>query len=251
MNCILVEDEFLVRQALRRKLNNMFPELDIVAEMDSLEALEQWLQTNIPDLIFLDINFPDGNSIEFARKNFEKIPYIIFVTSYPQFALDAIRLDAIDYLLKPIQDHQLEKAVRKYYKYAMPGNEETLLGFTKPQGKEPQRLMVPSQAGNHILEISDIIRCMAEVNYTRIFIRGRSPILVAITLKTFAIALKDHGFVRVHKSHIINLSRLDKYQKNTYGGVLTMSDGSVVPLSKAARNEFQDKLQSDVIVLGV
>lgn len=254
MKCIIAEDEFLVRQALKSKIMRLFPDLSVVAEVDSLIQLKDALAEHQPDFIFLDIHFPDGNSIEFFREHKITLPYVIFITSYPQFALDAIRLDAVDYLLKPVEDELLQKAVNKCLKFLSQDevvNTKAEPAIIRPVGEDIRKLMVPSQSGYYILEIQDIVRFMAEVNYTRIFMKSRPPILVAITLKFFESALKEHRFFRVHKSHIVNLDLIEKYQKTTDGGVLTMVDESVIPLSKMARTEFQERLQQNVISLWV
>jgi two-component system LytT family response regulator len=251
MKCIIAEDEFLVRQSLRNKLIRMFPNIEIVAEVDHLEGLFDLVDEHNPDLLMLDINFPDGNSMESLRTYAKSLPYIIFITSYPHYALEAIHLDAVDYLLKPIDDGLLEESIRKFKRYL---DRERGLQLppviSKPEIPNPRKIMIPSQSGYYLLEIRDIIRMAADVNYTRIYVKDKPPILVAITLKYFEVALKGLGFFRVHKSHLINLEHIDRYQKTTDGGLLTLMDESTIPVSRNVRGEFHLALQAQVISMG-
>jgi two-component system LytT family response regulator len=181
----------------------------------------------------------------------KSLPYIIFITSYPHYALEAIHLDAVDYLLKPIDDGLLEESIRKFKRYL---DRERGLQLppviSKPEIPNPRKIMIPSQSGYYLLEIRDIIRMAADVNYTRIYVKDNPPILVAITLKYFEVALKGLGFFRVHKSHLINLEHIDRYQKTTDGGLLTLMDESTIPVSRNVRGEFHLALQAQVISMG-
>lgn len=251
MKCIIAEDEFLVRQSLKSKISRLYPDIEIVAEADQLLGLFSLIDQHSPDLVLLDINFPDGNSMEALRTYSKPLPYIIFITSYPHYALEAIRLDAVDYLLKPVDDVLLDKALQKFKRYIEreKGNYQPTL-ILKPDIPNPKKIMIPSQSGYYLLEIRDIIRMTADVNYTRIYVKEKPPILVAITLKYFEAALKDLGFFRVHKSHLVNLDHIERYQKTTDGGVLTIIDESSVPLSRNVRAEFHLALQAQVISMG-
>lgn len=251
MKCIIAEDEFLVRQSLRSKITRLFPDVDVVAETDYVSNLIELIEHWNPDVVLLDISFPDGNSLDVLRNYSGFLPYIIFITSYPHFALEAIRLDAVDYLLKPVEDVLLEKAFQKCKRYLE--KERTLQQIPqiiRPDIPEPRKIMIPSQTGYYLLEIGDIIRMTADVNYTRIYVKEKPPILVAITLKYFEAALKEMGFFRVHKSHLVNVIHIERYQKTTDGGQLTLIDETVVPLSRNVRSEFHQVLQAQVISMG-
>lgn len=251
MKCIIAEDEFLVRQSVRSKIGRLFPDVEVVAETDHLSNLFDLIDKWNPDVLLLDISFPDGNSLEELRNYSGVLPYIIFITSYPHFALEAIRLDAEDYLLKPVEDALLEKAFQKCKRYLEKERSlQQIPQILKPDIPDPKKIMIPSQSGYYLLEISEIIRMTADVNYTRIYVREKPPILVAITLKYFEAALKDMGFFRVHKSHLVNLEHIDRYQKTTDGGQLTLIDETVVPLSRNVRAEFHQALQAQVISMG-
>jgi two-component system LytT family response regulator len=251
MKCIIAEDEFLVRQSLKMRITKMFPEIEIVSEPDHLEDMFLAIEKHHPDFILLDINFPDGNSVEAIQKYSGVLPYLIFITSYPNFALDAFRLEAVDYLLKPVEDSVLEKSIQKCLRYI--DREKSFIKPTqiiRPEIPNPGKIMIPSQSGYYLLEIQEIIRMAADINYTRIYVKDKPPILVAITLKYFESALKDSGFFRVHKSHLVNLNHIERYQKTADGGILTLIEDASVPLSKNVRSEFHQALQRQVILLG-
>jgi two-component system LytT family response regulator len=250
MKCVIIEDEFLIRSALISQLRRYFPEIEIIAELDSLSSLEAWMHHNTADVMFLDIHFPDGNSIDFVQKFRQDLPYIIFVTAYPQFALDAIRMDGIDFILKPVDDDVLKSAIQKYIRYAKFTEIEDIELLSIPNGIQPNRIMIPSQSGYHLYYLDQLIRLSAEVNYTHIFVKDKPPLLVAITLKNFETALGNVGFLRVHKSHMVNTTHIDRYQKGAEGGILHMVDGAQVPLAKSMRIAFHQFLRNEVITFG-
>jgi two-component system LytT family response regulator len=192
-----------------------------------------------PDIVFLDIQMPDGTGFEVLKsvknKNFE----VIFITAHEEFAIKAIKFSALDYLLKPIDPSELKAAVEKAIKAIDEKKEETQFDALQYniQPNQKRRLVLKTQESVYVVELDEIIRCEADRNYTSFFLTGGKKILVSKTLKEYETLLTGHNFLRVQQSHLINLDYVDRYDKGN-GGCVVMKDGSEVPLSPAKRDIF-------------
>jgi two-component system LytT family response regulator len=192
-----------------------------------------------PDIVFLDIQMPDGTGFDVLRsvknKNFE----VVFITAHEEFAIKAIKFSALDYLLKPIDPSELRAAVERAIQAVDDKKEdsqfEALQNNIQPNQK--RRLVLKTQESVYVVELHEIIRCEADRNYTSFFLVGGKKILVSKTLKEYETLLSSHNFLRVQQSHLINLDYVDRYDKGN-GGSVVMKDGSEVPLSPAKRDIF-------------
>jgi two-component system LytT family response regulator len=192
-----------------------------------------------PDIVFLDIQMPDGTGFDVLKavknKNFE----VVFITAHEEFAIKAIKFSALDYLLKPIDPMELKLAVEKAIKAVDEKHEDiqfdTLQHNMQPNQK--RRLVLKTQESVHVVELHEIIRCEADRNYTSFFLVGGKKILVSKTLKEYETLLTQHNFLRIQQSHLINLDYVDRYDKGN-GGSVVMKDKSEVPLSPAKRDIF-------------
>jgi two-component system LytT family response regulator len=168
---------------------------------------------------------------------------VVFITAHEQYAVKAFRLSALDYLLKPVDPDELKSVVEKLKKSQ---NESTgishvelLLENIKRQTNNFKRIALTNSDGIHLFEIADIIRCESEDNYTTFYIRNNKPVLVSRTLKEFEELLRDHGFVRIHQSHLINLTFLKSYVKKN-GGYVIMADQTHLPISQRNKERLQE-----------
>lgn len=187
-----------------------------------------------PDLIFLDVEMKSENGfmlLERIRR--EELPIdVIFTTGHSEYAIDAIRKDAFDYLLKPVDGEDLKAAVdRLKSKKVTPLDPPPAVPTNKPS------LSLPMQDQVLVVPLEDIIRCSSDRNYTRFFLVDGSRHLISKNLGTFQEFLTENGFFRTHKSHLINLAHLKSYLRQD-GGQILMSDGSEVPLARAQRSAF-------------
>jgi two-component system LytT family response regulator len=198
-----------------------------------------------PGLVFLDVQIHELTGFDLLKKispiNFE----VIFTTAYEKYALQAIKFSAIDYLLKPVDADDLKLAVEKLNK-KVSGNEisgkiDVLFHNLKNIQGATKRISVPTINGFSFLQVSDIIRCQSEINYTTIFLRDKQKITVAKTLKEFEELLTEYNFFRVHNSHLINLAYLKSYNKGK-GGSVSMTDSSEIEVSTRRKDEFLKKL---------
>ena len=173
--------------------------------------------------------------------NFE----IIFTTSYDQYAITAFKFSALDYLLKPVDREELQKAVQKVSsKITPPVSQqlEILLQKINQPSIPVQRIALPTMQGLEFVPVESIIHCSSSNNYTEFFLADKKRLLVSRTLKEVEDMLADHSFLRVHNSHIVNLNSITRYVKGE-GGYLVMSDGSTVDVSRSRKELLMQKLQ--------
>jgi two-component system LytT family response regulator len=198
-----------------------------------------------PDLVFLDVQINNETAFDFLKKlnaiNFD----LIFTTAFEKYAVQAFKFSAIDYLLKPIEAEDLnraiEKLINKISRDEIKSKVEVLFhNFLNTQSGF-KKISVPTINGLVILQVSEIIRCESDVNYTNIFLRDKSHMMVAKTLKEFEEILTDYNFFRIHNSHLVNLSHIKSYNKGK-GGFVVLSDGSQIEVSTRRKELFMKRL---------
>ncbi|MEN9459794.1 MAG: response regulator [Bacteroidota bacterium] len=246
---VLVDDERNGREILLALLEKFCVNVEVVGTADSAEPAIALIKELKPHLVFLDINMPGLSGFEMLEKlapiDFE----VIFVTAHDAYALKAFKFSAIDYVLKPIDLDDLQKAVEKV--------EGKLIGKQEPgQGKYKElfnnirniqnpfdKLGLATRDGLIFVKISEIVRLESDVNYTWFFLVNGEKILASKTLKEFEEMLEEYNFYRVHKSHLINLAHLQRYIKGE-GGSVVMSDGSEVDVSRRNKEGLMKRLQN-------
>ena len=243
LNALIVDDEEKLRAVLKEKVHQFCPQVEIIGECDSAKAALTDIIQKKPDLVFLDISMPLETGLDLLKKlpdlNFE----IIFVTSYEEYAIDAIKFCAIGYLVKPVQDEELIQAISKAEvriaaKKNNQRNQQLLENLLNP-GSKSNRIGIPTMQGLEFIQTGSIIRCEGEQKYTRIIIEGQKNILSSYNLGEFAKLLKTYGFFQTHKSHLINLTHIKRYDRE---GTVTLSDSSYVPVARRKRTEFLEQL---------
>ena len=245
MRVFIVEDEDHSRKTLVNFLNKYVENIDIVGYSALVSESIELINKKKPELIFLDIDLPDGNGFEVLDALQEVIPKVIFVTAYNQYAIKAFQVSAIDYLLKPIDPALLKNAVAKAREssntaYEMNIKKDTL---NSNNGKTLKKLSLPTQNGIQMVKISDIKRIEADGNYARIFTNNGKSIFISKSLKIFDGWLEGLSFYRVHHSHIINLNCIEKYIKGE-GGTVVLDNGDHVEVSRRRKDEFLKRLNN-------
>lgn len=196
-----------------------------------------------PDLVFLDVQLNDGETgFQLLKELSDYHPQIIFTTAYERYAVQAFRFSAVDYLLKPVDSSELITSIEKI-KERSPGIQtseklETLLGNLYNASK---RICVPVMNGIVILNVSDIVRCESDSNYTTIHINDNQKLTVAKTLKEFEEMLTDYNFFRIHNSQLVNLNYIRSYNKGK-GGFVVLKNGMTLEVSTRRKEEFLKKL---------
>jgi len=235
IRAIIVDDEAAAAQSLQTDLKWYCEDLvEIVGEARNLTDGIQLIADQKPALVFLDIDMGQENGfmlLERIRREAIDID-VIFTTGHNEFAINAIRKDAFDYLLKPVDPDLLREALVRLEKKLKEKQ-------TKDDGKKSldASIALPMQDQVLVCPLDQLIRCESERNYTRFYIHDRSPVLVSRTLGYYEETLLQNNFFRPHKSHIINLGHLESYIRQD-GGYLLMKDGSQVPLSRHKRTSL-------------
>lgn len=243
INAIIIEDEKKSREALTGLLKRYCKNVEIIAEADGYQSGLDILKDHKPDVVFLDIQMPDGSGFKLLE-DLEEINFeIIFTTAFDQFAIKAIKYSALDYLLKPIIPDELSNAVKKVVRKKQKGdinkNVNVLLHNLKKQEEETKKLALSTAEKIHIVEINDIIRCESDNYYTMFFFTNGKKLLISKTLKENEELLRDHNFIRTHKSHLINSKYIKSFNRNE-GGYILMSDESKIPVSRRKREKIID-----------
>jgi two-component system LytT family response regulator len=245
LKAVIIDDIRESRDALKRELESYCPNVEIIGEADSVVSGAKLLKQNTPEIVFLDIQLGDGTGFDILEL-LDQINFnIIFTTASDAYAVKAFRFSAIDYLLKPIDPDDLKAAVEKASQTKRTPNEslEMLMEHSRQVYKPLKRLALNTLEKIHVVNISDIVRCEADVNYTLFFFSDKTKLLVTKTLKDFEDMLKDHQFLRVHQSHLVNTNFIKEFVKGD-GGYLMMHDGSSVPVSTRKRNSVVEALNS-------
>lgn len=238
LNAILIDDEVHCLETLAILLKEYCPGVQVAAQCRSAKEALTSIKKNKPDVIFLDIEMPFMNGFELLEQ-FTNITFaVIFTTSYDQYAIKAIRFSALDYLLKPVDPHELKMAVRKVEEQRhSPVAEQFQLLLNQIRNKEYRfnRLAIPTIDGFEMVPADEVIRCEADDNYTFLFLKNKTKITACRTLKEIEEQLQPFAFfTRVHHSFIVNLNEVTKYIRGE-GGYLVMSDGSTVNVSRSRK----------------
>ena len=245
LKVVIIDDELCGREMLQALLKKFFSDRVMVytpccSIAEGLQAVNQYN----PDLVFLDIEMPGGSGFDFLKTlgtiNFE----LVFVTGHSGYAIEAFKVHALDYLLKPVNPVELTKTIEwieQRVNEKRPSYDSGQLIAKIKKTVEQGKIGVPTNQGVVFLDILSIIRCEASSNYSFIYSEPDKKILVSRTLKELADALTDHDFVRVHKSHLINLRKLSYYHRSD--GIIQLQDGSKIPLGRNCKHEFEKSIQ--------
>lgn len=243
IRAIIVDDEINARENLKGALQSYCPEVAIVGEAENALGAITLIQNENPTLVFLDIEMPNGNG--FKVLEFFKNPgfQVIFVTAYDQYAIKAIRFSALDYILKPIDIMLLKAAIERHHNFKE--NDQRLQQFiTNNQlPTNNKRIALPLADKIHFIEVQDIVSCKGEGSYTTVYKTGKEKFLVSKPLIEYEDLLIEFGFIRTHKSHIVNRKHISTFVKSD-GGYLLMSDGSNIPVSRRKKEEVLHILKS-------
>ncbi len=240
MKVLIVEDNPAAKALLEGALKELYPYLTSIRTSNTIADGLKQVQTDPPDLAFLDVELPDGTSFELLQQ-LNRIDFkIIFTTAHEKYALQAIKYSALDYLLTPIDLEELVAAMEKVQEDAEKENMalkiDTLLkNLQQDDQQRPKRLILKDKYGIQIVNIDDIIHLEAMGNYTKFFIKKRTqPIVNSKILKAYTKLLPEATFFRCHQSHLVNINYLSRYDKRE-GEVLCLKNGSRVPLATRKR----------------
>ncbi len=240
----IVDDEKHACETLKWQLEQLDINYSLIGLFQDSSKAVLALKKEVPDLLFLDIEMPGLNGFQFLEKlNIPDIK-VVFTTAYDKFAVDAFRINAIDYLIKPVDILELEGAIKR----ALINNEQKSSEVIKKLFAQLQRaktgrvkIGLPSVHGIDFIDCHDIIYCHSESNYTRIYLEGDKKILASKTLKEIGQMLPDNIFFRLHNSYIANLDKVTSYSHDE-GGTVILMDIYKIKVSRSKKKELLELL---------
>lgn len=246
LRAVIIDDEQSCIDRLRRLLDRLHADsLVVVSTARTIEMGIGAIMRQKPDVVFLDVQIGDATGFDLLRQLPAISCDVIFTTGYEKYAVQAFKFSAVDYLLKPVDPDDLQRAIGKLREKQshteLSAKFDTLFHNLKTLEGTAKRISVPTLTGLMFLQVNDIIRCQADVNYTHLFLKDNQKLTVSKTLKEFEELLTDYNFFRVHNSHLINLAHVQRYDKGK-GGTVIMSDHSEVEVAERRRAEFLHRL---------
>lgn len=240
IKAILIDDELSSLQNLQQKLAEFCPDVNVIAATQKPEEAINLITQHKPDVIFLDIEMPRMNGFRMLDNLSELDFEIIFTTAYNHYAVDAIRISAFDYLMKPIAIADLQNAVQRLLssrQYQTKEKIEILKASLQDKKSQEDKIAIPVSEGIEFIPIKNIVHVESSSNYSKIYFADGKNILVTKLLKDFEDMLLPYHFYRIHHSHLINLSHIKKYLRND-GGQVVMQDGTTIDISRRKKEEF-------------
>lgn len=244
MTAIIIDDESHAVSTLQNLLAEHCPQVDIIATANDVETGLLAIDLQQPDLIFLDVVMPRATGFDLVRKlPPNNSPEIIFVTSFDAYALEAIKVCALAYIVKPISVSELVRSVelaqqRVGQRVSYERTRELLRNLNNPRSTT-NRVGIPNERGLDFVEAGSIIRCEGLDGFTRVLLGDGKSLVSSYNLGAFRKLLEAYNFYAVHKSHLINLDQIVRYDKE---GTIIMSDKAAIPVSRRRRQDFLERL---------
>lgn len=236
-SCLIIDDEDKARSTISKLIALYQPELSVLGEASTVEEGIELIKRLNPDFVFLDIQIGSQTGFDLLEQIDQTKIHVIFITAYSEYAIKAFELSALDYLVKPVDPERLSNAIEKGLKKEHPSTierkYETLL---KNLGQEPH-IVLSTHDGIYSYQLDEIIRCEADGNYTHFLLNDGTSLLVSSTLLEYEKRLKEHGFFRVHKKHLVN-TKYFRHTEKSPSEVVVLTNGSKVPLAWRRREEL-------------
>jgi len=245
IKALIIDDEPKARNVLKHYLESFVPEVTEIRQAESVDAAMQALCVYQPDIVFLDVEMPHKNGFQFLMEITEPSFDVIFTTAYNQYAIQAIRFSALDYLLKPVDPDELKGAVLRHIEKKENDNEkkalyDNLVSNIEKKEVKDFKIAVPSAEGVYFFTIDEILRLEADRSYTHIHLVKKRPFIASKTLKHFEEMLEEFQFIRTHKSHLVNPRHITRLSNDNEFVMLT--DGSKVEVSRRKKEDVQKQL---------
>jgi two-component system LytT family response regulator len=256
IEALLVDDEQNNLDNLSFLLTHDCNGVHVKGCVNNAETARTWLSKNSVDVVFLDIEMPGENGFQLLSSLSNQSFKVVFVTAYNQYALQAIKASALDYILKPVKIDELQEVVEKikrlHNNIDSKGQNQLLMQhlLESVQKKEfPKKIALPQLGGISFIEVNDIVSLQADSNYTIIHLNSMQKMVISKTLKDFEELLDQSQFARIHKSYIVNLRYIKEYS-TTDGGVVKMTDGNQWSISRRQLDVFLEKMKTSSLMFG-
>ncbi|NNK81068.1 MAG: response regulator transcription factor [Flavobacteriales bacterium] len=254
LKAVIIDDEFHARENLRLLIEEYCPSMDVMGEGSDISSGLEAINKYEPDVVFLDIRMPSGSEGFELLKELDRPSFmVVFVTAFKDYAIDAFKVNAVDYILKPIDidelvatAERLEERHKNFKQYREKAElyREKLERLSIEMTSGSQKLTISHASGIKVINIKDIVALKAEGNCSRLIFKDGSHYLDTRTLKYYQTVLEDQGFFRIHRSYLINLKELDELTRNE-GNNVVMSNGTRFPVARSAMSgllAIMDKL---------
>jgi len=243
LKTLIVEDELYIRKGLISMVQSLNKDIDIIGECESVKDAVSVTNACKPDLIFLDINLTDGNAFDFLEQTNDLTFKVIFITAYEQYALQALKNGAVDYILKPVDIDELEAAIDKAISLE-PAVQKEQLQIVKNQmiDNQKDKLVLRLQEGYQVIDFNSLIYCKSDKGYTSFYLSDGKSYMASKPIKEFEGQLPIKKFIRTHQSYIVNMDYVDKYDKNGY---IFLKSGEKIPVATRRKDEFVSRLLNE------
>jgi len=235
MKTLIVEDKEYIRKGLINLLKLIDTNVEVVGECESVKEAVIVVNACKPDLIFLDINLTDGTAFDFLEQTEDLAFKIIFITAYEEFALQALKIGAVDYLLKPVDIKDLEIALQKVTDLPIAEQKQQIKTVKTVWNNENSKLILSLHDSFQVIDLNELMYCETDKGYTSFYCSDGKKHLVSKTLKEFEEQLTSAKFTRPHQSFMVNLKFIDKYDKS---GTIHLKNGKKIPVSTRKKEQF-------------
>ncbi len=245
IKALIIDDEARARNVLKHYLENLNPEVTELQQAGSVDEALELLKDFRPDIVFLEVEMPHKNGFSLLVEVQDPAFDVVFTTAYNQYAIQAIRFSALDYLLKPVDPEELRSSIQRHLekRQSQESHKELYRNLVDNIGRKEVkdfRIAVPSAEGFYFFMVDEIFRLEADRSYTHIHLVNRKPFVASKTLKHFEEMLEEFGFIRTHKSHLVNPRHIARLSNDNEFVLLT--DGTRVEVSRRKKDEVQKQL---------
>jgi len=246
INALIVDDEQDSRETLRSYLTKYCPQVHILDEAANIQEARTAILKHEPQLVFLDVEMPHGNAFDLLEQ-WETVPFeTIFVTAFSKYAIQAFNQSAAHYLLKPLEIEALEKAVsdaqERINKNKLINTAQVLLENIRTSGSQNRKLVLPLLEGFDIVRASEILYCEANDNFTCFYFKNGNRSMICRSLKFYDQVLEPLGFCRIHRSFVVNLDTIVRYNKGK-GGSIILENGKELMVANSRKEGLVGKLK--------
>lgn len=240
IKAIIIDDEKSQCTIIKNLLSKRFADIQVIGEAHNVSEGVSLIKNKQPNIVFLDIELPDGTGFDIL-KSISKINFkIIFITGFKEFAIDAFKFSAIDYILKPVNISEFDVAVKKALANIDLQNQSLKLDalFVNLQNisSETKKMVLKTQNSIHLVNVQNIIRCQSDNAYVTFYLNNGKKIVITASMKDYTENLSKYGFFRPHQSHLINQKFISRFDKKS-GGCIVLSDNSEIPVSQRKKQE--------------
>jgi len=235
MNALVIEDKAYIRKGLINLLNSVSSDINIIGECESVKEAVIVAKACKPELVFLDINLSDGTGFDFLDQT-ESLDFkVIFITAYEEFALKALKIGAVDYLMKPIDPEELQLALNKVQSKSSVQQKQEINRTKKVWYQDDSTLVLSLSDSFQVIDLSELLYCESDKGYTTFHLSNGKKYIASKPIKTYEEQLEKVHFTRPHQSFMVNLKFIDKYDKS---GTIFLKNGMQIPVSFRKKEAF-------------